>query len=80
MDLMRTSILSSFKPTASVESPPIRKLPLDDPSDYAGTNELLRFGTDSVAMPAGAEAHVDFGAFAARLKSCPVTKHEFFRQ
>jgi hypothetical protein len=48
--------------------------------DGAGANEFLRLETDSVAMPAGAEAHVDFGAFAARLKSCPVTKHEFFRQ
>jgi hypothetical protein len=28
--------------------------------------------------PAGAEARVDFAALTARLKSCPVTKHEFF--
>jgi hypothetical protein len=29
--------------------------------------------------PSGAKAHVDLIAPAARLKSCPVTKQEFFR-
>jgi hypothetical protein len=29
--------------------------------------------------PSGAKAHVDLIALAARLKSCPVTKQEFFR-
>jgi hypothetical protein len=29
---------------------------------------------------AGAKALVDFAAFSARLKSCPVTKHEALRQ
>ena len=28
-------------------------------------------------IPAGAKAHVDIVAFAARLKSCPITKHVF---
>jgi len=39
---------------------------------------LLKKGVPSVRIEdkrtAGAEAHVDFAALAARLKSCPVTK------
>jgi hypothetical protein len=31
-------------------------------------------------LTAGAETHDDFAAFAARLKTCPDTKREFFDQ
>jgi hypothetical protein len=33
--------------------------------------------TGGKAYTAGAEAHVDFATFAARLKSCPVTKQAY---
>jgi hypothetical protein len=37
--------------------------------------DFARIGEEEIA---GAEARVDFEAFTARLKSCPVTKPSFF--
>jgi hypothetical protein len=45
----------------------------------SGAKEAAEKGIHSIRTqdkhPAGAEAHVDFAALAARLKSCPDTKH-----